>query len=164
MRVIATAGSPAKLAIAERLGAHTLIDYRQQDFVSVVDAVSSGRGADLIFDTVGGPYLSRNIEALAIGGLIAVVGVQGGSQGSVDLRQLMSRQGTITSSALKDQSVLQKKTIMKAVSDEIWPLVASGRVSPLLDPQRFELADIIDAHRYFESGSHVGKVLLTVSG
>ncbi|WP_159801714.1 NAD(P)H-quinone oxidoreductase [Arthrobacter zhaoguopingii] len=158
---LVTAGSPDKLQLAASLGAAAAINYREQDFVEEVRAATGGAGADVILDVVGAKYLERNISALAVGGRLVVIGLQGGTTAEVNLGALMTKRASIAGSTLRARPPQQKAEIMAAVEREVWPLVAAGRVRPLVG-RTFPLAEAAAAHEYFDSGEHTGKILLTV--
>ena len=157
-----TGGSAAKLDVARSLGVGTLIDYRDQDFVEKVLAATNGRGADVILDVVGARYLARNIATLAKGGRLVVIGLQGGATAELDLGALMGKRASVAGTTLRARPVEEKAAIMAAVQENVWPLVASGAVKPFVD-RTFPLAQVADAHTYFDSGEHTGKVLLTMN-
>ncbi|TDK24863.1 NAD(P)H-quinone oxidoreductase [Arthrobacter crusticola] len=157
---LVTAGSPDKLRLAASLGAAAM-NYREQDFVEEVRAATGGTGADVILDVVGAKYLDRNIQALAVGGRLVVIGLQGGATAEVNLGALMTKRASIAGSTLRARPPKQKAEIMAAVEREVWPLVAAGRVRPLVG-RTFPLAGAAAAHEYFDSGEHTGKILLTV--
>ena len=154
-----TAGSAEKLGIARSLGVKTLIDYRQQDFVEEIHRATDGRGVDVILDVVGAAYLARNVEALATGGRLVVIGLQGGARAELDLGALMTKRASVAGTTLRSRPAAEKERIMRAVGDHVWPLVATGAVEPYVD-RTFPLDAAADAHSYFDSGSHSGKVLL----
>lgn len=156
-----TAGSAAKLGVARSLGVESLIDYRDQDFVAEVMAATGGRGVDVILDVVGAGYLARNVDALATGGRLVVIGLQGGARAELDLAALMGKRASVAGTTLRSRPVAEKTAIMRAVQENVWPLVASGAVRPFVD-RLFPLAAVADAHTYFDSGEHIGKVLLTM--
>ena len=158
---IVTAGSEAKLDVARSLGAATCINYREQDFVAEVAAATGGEGVNVILDVVGAKYLSQNVEALAVGGRLVVIGLQGGAKAELNLGALMTKRASVAGTTLRGRPVAEKSAIMAAVKDWVWPLVASGEVKALVD-RTFALDDADEAHRYFDSGEHTGKVLLTV--
>lgn len=157
-----TAGSTAKLDVARSLGVDSLINYRDQDFVAEVGAATDGHGADVILDVVGAGYLARNIEALATGGRLVVIGLQGGARAELDLAALMGKRASVAGTTLRSRPVTEKTAIMRAVQENVWPLVASGAVRPFVD-RTFPLAEVADAHTYFDSGEHTGKILLTLA-
>jgi putative PIG3 family NAD(P)H quinone oxidoreductase len=158
-RVVATAGSPEKIARCRELGADAAIDYRAEDFVTRLDELTAGHGADVILDVVGAAYLARNLDALAVNGRLVVVGMQGGSKGELDLGKLMSKRGAIISTTLRARPVAEKSAIVAGVREHVWPLTADGTLTVVAE-QRFPLAEASAAHRLVESSGHVGKVLL----
>ncbi|MHA7293024.1 NAD(P)H-quinone oxidoreductase [Arthrobacter sp. HLT1-21] len=159
---IVTAGSAAKLEVARSLGAVACINYREQDFVAEVTAATSGMGVDVILDVVGAKYLAQNVAALAVGGRLVVIGLQGGAKAELNLGALMTKRASVAGTTLRGRPVAEKSAIMAAVRDDVWPLVASGAVKALVD-RTFPLEDAAAAHRYFDSGEHTGKILLTVN-
>ena len=157
-----TAGSAAKLDVARSLGVESLINYRDQDFVAEVGAATDGRGVDVILDVVGAGYLARNVAALATGGRLVVIGLQGGAKAELDLAALMAKRASVAGTTLRSRPVAEKAAIMRAVQENVWPLVASGAARPFVD-RIFPLVEVADAHTYFDSGQHTGKVLLTMT-
>ena len=160
-RVLATAGSDDKCRVCEDLGAERCINYRTEDFVEVVKAVTDGRGVDLILDIVGGDYAPRNLVALAQDGRLVQIGLMGGTSATVDLNRLMRRRLTITGSTLRPRSVEEKGDIATALLDQVWPLLEDGRVRPIIY-RTFPLAEAAEAHRLMESSEHIGKIVLVV--
>jgi putative PIG3 family NAD(P)H quinone oxidoreductase len=158
-RVIATAGSPEKVARCRELGADAAIDYRAEDFVARVGELTAGHGADVILDNMGAAYLDRNLDALAVNGRLLVVGLQGGLRAELDLAKLMAKRAAIVSTSLRARPVAEKGAIVAAVREHVWPLTASGVLTVVVD-RRLTLAEAAAAHRLVESSSHVGKVLL----
>lgn len=156
-----TAGSATKLDVARSLGVGTLINYREQDFVEQLSLATAGRGADVILDVVGAKYLSRNIEALAPGGRLVVIGLQGGARAEIDLSALMGKRASVAGTTLRSRPVAEKTAIMAAVRESVWPWVASGLVRPFVD-RVFPLDEVARAHTYFDAGEHTGKILLEV--
>ncbi|MBL8587387.1 MAG: NAD(P)H-quinone oxidoreductase [Methylobacteriaceae bacterium] len=159
--VIATAGSAAKCEACRALGADLAVDYREQDFVAAVKAATSGRGADLILDMVGGDYIERNQEAAAQGGRIVQIAFLKGSKVTIDLRRVMLKKLTYTGSTLRARSVAEKAAIAAALEKHVWPLLAEGRCRPVID-SRYPLAEAAAAHARMESNAHIGKILLEV--
>jgi putative PIG3 family NAD(P)H quinone oxidoreductase len=156
--VFATAGSDAKCAACERLGART-INYRTKDFVEGIRESTSSHGVDVILDIVGGDYLQRNIECLAMHGRLIQIGLLGSSRAEINLRPLMQKRLTITGSTLRTRSVEEKGAIARALELNVWPLLASRQVAPIID-RTLPLADAPEAHRLLESGEAIGKVVL----
>ena len=158
-RVFATAGSNDKCKTCERLGAERAINYREQDFVEILRAEG---GADLILDMVGGPYLPRNIKALADDGRLVQIAFLQGPKVELNFVQLMVRRLTITGSTLRPQSDLAKARIAEELNAKVWPLLAAGRIAPVIDSE-FGLADAGRAHERMESSAHIGKIVLKVA-
>ena len=157
-RVFATAGSDEKCAFCTQLGAQA-INYSQDDFVDVLRA--AGR-ANVILDMVGGAYIPRNIKSLADDGRLVNIAFLGGAKAEVNFAEVMLRRLTLTGSTLRPQSDAAKAAYARAIEDEIWPLVASGRLRAMID-REFALEDAADAHRYMESNAHMGKIVLRVT-
>ncbi|MBT1188188.1 NAD(P)H-quinone oxidoreductase [Streptomyces sp. CJ_13] len=160
-KVAVTAGGPEKLARCRELGADVLIDYREQDFVAELRAATDGAGADVILDIVGAKYLGRNLDALAVNGRLAVIGLQGGVKGELNLGALLAKRAAITATSLRARPLGEKAAIVAAVREHVWPLVSTGRVAPVVHAA-FPMRDAAEAHRVMESSAHVGKLLLTV--
>lgn len=160
-KVFATAGSPEKARVCEKLGAVRGIDYRNEDFVEVIKQATDGRGVDVILDMVAGSYVQRNLEAAAVEGRIVVIAVQGGMKAEIKANLLMVKRLTLTGSTLRPRTVAQKGLIAEAVRKHVWPLLASRQVLPIIHAT-FPLAEAAEAHRLMESSNHVGKIVLTV--
>lgn len=158
-RVFATAGTDEKCAVCVDLGAERAINYRDADFVEVLRAEG---GADLILDMVGGSYLPRNVKALADDGRLVQIAFLQGPKIELNFAHLMMRRLTITGSTLRPQSDLAKARIAEALEKNVWPLLASGRIAPVIDGE-FALADAARAHERMESSAHIGKIVLRVA-
>ncbi len=158
-RVAVTAGSAAKLEVCRELGAEIAINYRDQDFVAELAAAPAGQGADVILDNMGAKYLARNVTALADGGRLVVIGLQGGARGGLDLAGLLAERAAGGATSLRARPPAEKATIVAAVREHVWPLVAAGAVRPVIH-ERFALADAAAAHRALEASQHIGKLLL----
>ena len=158
--VVTTAGSEAKLEACRSLGADLAVNYREQDFVEEVKAFTDGRGADVILDNMGARYLGRNVSALATQGRLVIIGMQGGAKGELDINALLRKRGAVIATALRSRPVQEKAAICAAVVEHVWPLVADGRVKPVVH-ERYPLAEAARAHADVESSTNVGKVLLT---
>jgi putative PIG3 family NAD(P)H quinone oxidoreductase len=159
-RVLVTAGSDEKCRACEALGAEHAINYRTTDFVAAVQAHTGGRGVDLVLDIMGGSYVPRNLAALALDGRLVQIGLlEGEPMAAVDLRRILGRRLTLTGSTLRARSVEEKGRIAEALRREVWPLLAAGRVKPLV-AATFPLADAAAAHRLMESSTHIGKIVL----
>ena len=159
-RVLATAGSPEKLALCRELGADVALDYHD-DWASGLLEATGGRGVDVILDVIGAKYLEANVASLAMDGRLVVIGLQGGRKGTLDLNRLLTRRATVTATSLRFRPVDQKAAICAAVAERAWPLVASGRITPGRQTL-FGLDQVSDAHRRLESGQNIGKVVLTL--
>ena len=162
-RVFATAGSPEKCAACATLGAERAINYRDEDFVAVVKGRTDGRGADVILDMVGGDYIPRNVDCLALEGRLVLIALQRGARAELNFATLMFRRLTITGSSLRPRTVEQKGAIARALRANVWPLLESGQVRPIVHA-RFPLAEAAAAHRLMESSTHIGKIILEVGG
>jgi len=160
-RVFATAGTPAKCAACERLGALRAIDHTRQDFVAAARELTGGRGVDVILDMVAGDYIERDLAALAPDGRLVLIAFLHGGRAEVDFMPVLRKRLTITGSGLRPRSVAEKGAIAKALREQVWPLLESGAVAPLVHAT-FPLADAAGAHRLMESNTHVGKIVLTV--
>jgi putative PIG3 family NAD(P)H quinone oxidoreductase len=161
VRVFTTAGSDEKCGVCEALGAQHAINYRRRDFVQAIHELTDGRGVDLVLDIVGGAYVGRNLEVLAVDGRLVQIGLMGGDAvAPVDFRRVLGRRLTITGSTLRPRSVEEKGQIAAALRREIWPLVERGVVTPLIY-RTFQLTEAPAAHRLMESGEHIGKIVLT---
>ena len=160
--VAVTAGSTAKLERCAELGADIGINYRKQDFVQVVREATEGRGADVVLDNMGARYLGRNVDVLATGGRLVVIGLQGGTKAELDLGRLLAKRASVHATSLRTRPEAEKAQIVGSVVEHVWPLVADGAVRPIVHA-RFPLEQVADAHRLVESSTHVGKVLLTLA-
>ena len=158
-RVFATAGSAAKCAACERLGAEQCVNYREADFVDVLNRATGGRGVDLILDMVGGPYFPRNIAALAMEGRLVEIATLGGATAELNIQTVMQRRLTITGSTLRARPVAEKAAIASALRAHVWPLLESGEVTPIVF-KTFPLRDAAAAHALMESSQHIGKIVL----
>ncbi len=158
-RVFTTAGSSEKCAACEELGAERAINYRDEDFVKVVQGEG---GANLILDMVGGAYLPRNLKALAEDGRLVQIAFLQGPKVEVNFAPLMVRRLTITGSTLRPQSDAAKARIAQALEREVWPHLTAGRIAPVMDSE-FMLAEAPKAHARMESSAHIGKIVLKIA-
>jgi NADPH:quinone reductase len=158
-RVFTTAGSDEKCAVCRELGAEIAVNYRTDDFVSALKAEG---GANLILDMVGGPYIERNIKALADDGRLVQIAFLQGPKVTLNLVEVMTRRLTLTGSTLRPQSDLAKARIAREVEANVWPMIERGAVKVVMDSE-FELPEAPAAHRRIESGGHVGKIVLRVN-
>ena len=158
-RVAVTAGSQEKLDYCRELGAEILINYKEQDFVEELKKATDGHGADVILDNMGAKYLPRNVDALATAGRLVVIGMQGGVKGELDLGMLLRKRGAVIATSLRARPVAEKATIVAAVREHVWPMIAEGRVRPIIH-SRHPLANASAAHAEMEASQHIGKILL----
>ena len=160
-RVFATAGSDEKCRACEQLGAVRAINYRTDDFGDAIRDLTGGRGVDLVLDIVGGSYVARNLAVLGVDGRLVQIGLmEGEAIAAVDFRRVLGRRLTITGSTLRPRSIDEKGRIAAALRREVWPLLESRAVQPIVD-RVFPLAQAAAAHRLMESGNYVGKIVLT---
>jgi putative PIG3 family NAD(P)H quinone oxidoreductase len=160
-RVFATAGSAVKCDACRALGAEETMNYKETDFVQAIQSRTEGRGVDLILDMVGGSYTPRNLSLLAFMGRLVQIAFLDNSVVELDLRAIMVRRLTITGSTLRPRTVEEKGAIAAELRANVWPLLESGAVKPVID-RVFPLTEAAEAHRYMESGSHIGKIVLAV--
>ncbi len=158
-RVAVTAGTAEKLEACRALGADVLVNYREQDFVEVL--VEAGARPDVVLDNMGAKYLDRNVRALATGGRLVVIGMQGGTRAELDLGLLLSKRASVTATSLRARPAEEKATIVADTVEHVWPLLERGAVRPVVHTT-IDLDDVQQAHRVLEESSHVGKVLLRV--
>ncbi len=161
-RVAVTAGSADKLEVCRELGAEVGVNYRQEDFVERLREATDGHGADVILDIIGAKYLSRNVSTLATGGRLVIIGMQGGTRAELDIAALLRKRATIHATTLRSRPPAEKAAVVAAVHEHLWPMVAAGRVRPVIE-SRHRLADAAAAHRELAGSRHIGKVLLIVS-
>jgi putative PIG3 family NAD(P)H quinone oxidoreductase len=160
--VAVTAGSAAKLERCAELGATTLINYREDDFVAAVREATDGRGANVILDIIGAKYLAQNIEALAIGGRLVIIGLQGGRRAELDIGAIWAKRAALIGTTLRARPTDEKATIVAAVREHVWPLIEAGNVRPIVDTV-LPITEAAEAHRKVEASEHTGKVILTVA-
>jgi putative PIG3 family NAD(P)H quinone oxidoreductase len=159
-RVVVTAGTVEKRQHALDAGAAAAIDYHDEDWPAQVREATGGKGADVILDVVGGSYLGSNLEALAVEGRLVVIGMQGNTTGELDLGVLMRKRAAVLATGLRSRPAAQKARIVAAVAENVLPLLADGRVGPVVD-RVVSMADAGDAHRALEAGEVLGKIVLT---
>lgn len=159
-RVIATARSPQKVAACLRYGAEAAIDYRTHDFVAEIARLTDERGADVILDIVGGEYIARDLQALALDGRIICIATAGGRIASIDLGVLLARRATLMGSSLRARTTSEKAAIARALRERIWPLLeARAPITPVVDSV-YPFAQAAQAHSRLESSEHIGKIVL----
>lgn len=159
--VYATAGGPEKARACEELGAARGIDYRAEDFVAVVKELTGGRGVDVILDMVGGDYVARNIDCLAMDGRHVSIAFLQGPKVTLNLFPVMAKRLTLTGSTLRPRTVEQKAAIAAALREQVWPLLDLGKVAPRID-RTYQLESAGEAHALMESSTHIGKIVLVV--
>lgn len=160
--VLTTAGSDEKCAACLSLGADKAINYRREDFVAVTKETTTGRGADLILDMVGGDYVARNYDAAAVDGRIVQIATQAGAVASADFAKLMVKRLTHTGSTLRPRTVEFKGGVAAALETQVWPLLADRRIAPVMD-MIFPFREAWRAHERMEEGEHIGKIVLDVA-
>ena len=158
-RVFTTAGSAEKCAACVKLGAERAINYRDEDFVTVVRDATEGAGVDVILDMVGGDYIARNIKALAPEGRLCQIAFLGGSKAEIDFLPVMLKRLTLSGSTLRPRPVAFKAEIARSLAEKVWPLVEKGQVKPVIF-KTLPLAEAAAAHRLMESSAHIGKIVL----
>ncbi|MGB0576576.1 MAG: NAD(P)H-quinone oxidoreductase [Alphaproteobacteria bacterium] len=156
-----TAGSDEKCKACEQLGATKAINYRDADFVDVIQEATDKKGVNVVLDMVGGDYVARNLRVLAKGGRLVQIAVQHGTKAEIPVHVIMTKQITFTGSTLRPRSVAEKALITEQLRDKAWPLIEAGKVKPLIF-ERFPLADAAKAHALMDSSAHIGKIVLTV--
>ncbi|MGW2421993.1 NAD(P)H-quinone oxidoreductase [Streptomyces sp. NPDC001709] len=161
-KVAVTAGTKEKLERCAELGADVLVNYREQDFVAEIKEATGGAGADVILDNMGAKYLDRNVQALAVNGRLAIIGMQGGVKGELNIGTLLSKRAAVSATSLRARPLSEKAAIVAAVREHVWPLVAGGHVRPVVD-REVPMSSAGEGHRVVEASGHVGKVLLVTS-
>ncbi len=161
LTVIVTAGSDEKCAAARVLGAAHAINYKRQDFVAEVKAITGGKGVQAVLDMVGGDYVPRNLQCLGEDGRHVSIAVQGGAEATIPLWQVMRRRLTLTGSTLRARDGAFKSLVADELIRTVWPHVAAGKLRPVID-RVFPLAEAAAAHARMEAGDHVGKIVLTI--
>jgi putative PIG3 family NAD(P)H quinone oxidoreductase len=157
--VLTTAGSADKLDRCRELGADVAIDYHHDDFVEGVRRATDGRGVDVILDIIGAAYLDRNVQALATGGRLVVIGMQSGARAELDLGTLLTKRAGVHATSLRARPLEEKAAICAAVVDGLWPLIAAGDVQPVVGAS-YPMDQVAKAHQLVAASGHIGKVLL----
>ena len=160
-RVITTAGSVEKCEACRKLGADVAVNYRTEDFVAATKTATGGKGAELILDMVGGDYIERNYEAAGVEGRIVQIAFQGSPKANVNFLRIMLKRLTHTGSTLRARSVADKAAIAREIEANVWPLIAAGKVKPVIY-RTFPLREASAAHALMETSTHIGKIVLTV--
>ena len=160
-KVFTTAGGPDKVALCRKLGAFRAIDYKSEDFVSVVKAETGGKGVDVILDMIGGDYVQKNIDSLALEGRVVNIAYQNGANVTVNLLTVMLKRLSILASTLRARTAAEKAAVAAGVMRDAWPLVESGKIAPVVDSV-FPLERVAEAHARMATGAHAGKIVLSV--
>jgi NADPH:quinone reductase len=160
-RVITTAGSTEKCEACRKLGADVAVNYRTEDFVAATKSATGGKGAEVILDMVGGDYIERNYEAAGVEGRIVQIAFQGSPKANVNFLRIMLKRLIHTGSTLRARSVADKAAIARALETNVWPLIAAGKVKPVIY-RTFPLREASAAHALMETSTHIGKIVLTV--
>ncbi|KAA2312935.1 NAD(P)H-quinone oxidoreductase [Pseudooceanicola sediminis] len=159
-RVFATAGSAEKCDACVSLGAERAINYKTEDYTSVL---ADAGGADVILDMVGGDYIPRNIQTLKPDGRLVMIAFLGGAKAEVNFAQIMAKRLTVTGSTLRPQTDQAKAEIAEALREQVWPMLAAGRLAPVMDSE-YPMDRAADAHAHMESSTHIGKIVLNIGG
>lgn len=160
-RVFATAGSDEKCAACVKLGAEQAFNYKSGDFVEGVRAATGGKGVDVILDMAAGDFVPRELKALADEGRLVFIAFLRGPKTELDVNELMRRRLTLTGSTLRPRPVAFKGAIAARLRERVWPLIEAGKIKPVIY-KTFALAEAAEAHRLMETGTHIGKIILTV--
>jgi NADPH2:quinone reductase len=160
--IFTTAGNDEKCAVCERLGAKRAINYRREDFVTVIKDATNGKGVDVILDMVGGDYIQRNLHAAAIWGRIGNIGFQNGFTAEVNFTPLLTKRLSLMATTLRHRSTAEKGAIRDAVQKNVWPLISQGRIRPIVD-STFPMAEAQKAHVRLRESGHIGKIMLVLS-
>lgn len=161
-QVVTTAGPAEKVARCRALGAHVAVSYRDEDWVAATLDATNGRGADVILDIMGAAYLERNVNALATGGRLVIIGLQGGTTAELNLSALLTKRATIHATSLRSRPLAEKAEICSAVVAGLWPLIAAGKVEPVIHTT-LRMNQVAEAHLLVANNEHIGKVLLTTA-
>jgi putative PIG3 family NAD(P)H quinone oxidoreductase len=160
-RIAVTAGSADKLERCRELGADITVNYRDEDFVAALREQTGGRGVDVVLDNIGAKYLERNVDVLATGGRVVVIGMQGGTKAELNLGTLLYKRGSLIATSLRGRPAEQKARVCAGVAREVWPAVAAGAIRPVIE-QVLPLERVAEAHRAMDAPGHIGKIVLTV--
>jgi putative PIG3 family NAD(P)H quinone oxidoreductase len=161
--VFTTVGNDEKAAFCKQIGADHVFNYKTQDWMTQIASITQKKGVNVILDMVGGSYIEKNLRSLALEGRYCFIAFLEGGKVEVDFRPLMMKRQTITGSTLRARPDAQKAAIAAALESQVWPLLASGAVKPVINAT-FALEDVVEAHRLMESSAHIGKIMLKVAG
>jgi len=157
--VFTTVGSDDKARFCEQLGAQRAINYKTQDFVAEIAALTDKQGVNVVLDMVGGSYVARNLQVLATEGRLVMIATQGGAKGEIDVLRIMQQRLKVTGSTLRTRDAVFKRQIKEKLLAHVWPLLVDGTIKPVID-KVFPLNDAAAAHAYMESSAHKGKIIL----
>ena len=160
--VFTTVGNEEKVAFCKNIGANHVFNYKTQDWAAEVATVTQKKGVDVILDMVGGSYIEKNLRVLALEGRYCFIAFLEGGQATIDFRPLMMKRQTMTGSTLRARPDHQKAAIAVSLKEQVWPLLAAGKVKPVIH-QTFALEEIVGAHKLMESSAHIGKIMLKVA-
>jgi len=158
--VYTTAGSAEKCAFCESLGADRAINYKIENFVEVIKNLTTGKGVNLILDSIGGDYTPLNLQALAEDGKLVMINAVKGKNAEVDLSMVMRKRLVITGSLLRPRDVAFKSAIANKLEERVWPFLASAKIKPVIF-KTFPAIRAAEAHQLMEAGEHMGKIVLT---
>lgn len=161
-KVFVTASTPEKLRRCRELGADLAINYKEEDFLTAVQEETHDKGVNVILDPVGGSYLKQNVQALAPFGRLVNIGLLGGANGEMSVALLLRNRLKLAGSTLRSRSVSEKIDITRQFSQRFWPLLAAGKLHPIIDTT-FPIADAQQAHAYVAANKNTGKVILMVN-
>lgn len=157
---VVTVGSEQKAALARELGARAVVNYRDEDFVERAGEITGGHGVDVILDVVGGAYLEQNVKALAKGGRLVTIGLQGGGKGTLPFARLMAKRAWVTGTFLRSRSADEKAEVIQQVRQHVWPLIEAGRIR-ISTERTFPFAEAAAACDVFHAADRTGKLVLT---
>jgi len=158
--VFVTAGSPEKCSVCRKLGADLAVDYKTEDFVSVIREATGGRGVDVVLDMVGGDYVPRSMDIMARRGRFVSISIMKGTDATISMVQVLQKRLVLTGSTLRARTPVEKGAIAEAVHQKVWPMITQGKLKPIVH-RSFPLAQAADAHRALQAGDHIGKIMLT---
>ena len=161
VRVITTTGSADKCQACADLGAERTVNYREEDFVEAAREFGGGKGVDVILDMVGGDYIAKNIKSLAPDGRLVQIAFLQGSKADINFMSVMLKRLTLTGSTLRPQSIERKGEIAAALIENVWPLISSGKIKPVIY-KTFALNQVAEGHALMESSQHIGKIMLKI--
>lgn len=159
--VYATAGTDDKCRFCEQIGATRAINYKTEDFVAEIATLTEHKGVNVVLDMIGGSYVARNLQVLSTEGRLAMIATQGGNKGEIDVLRIMQRRLVVTGSTLRTRDSAFKALIKSKLLEHVWPLIADGRIKPIID-KVFPMEQASAAHAHMESSEHKGKIILSM--